>query len=165
MAMKSNIGVFSAMQWLRWAKLSSVVLAALLVALSGGIQAKPGKGEDIPTVVLDGLYPQIGDVLYLSDSCPCGNLTRIFRVLLDEADGKARLVLLGQTEDFLQIDCLATTPDGKRLYMVKSSGARAARSRVPTRRKVTAQSAIWIWRQVPSTTRMGPIRRRGRRPI
>jgi len=92
--------------------LMTCATAALLIAALGTSHSAP---------LLDGLYPQMGETIYLTDSCLCGT-TRIFRVLIDEVDSEAVLVEVGNTLDFQQVDCAGATTDGKRLFLVSKFG-------------------------------------------
>jgi hypothetical protein len=110
---RTNI-VLRAMRWPTLAKALSALMAAVLVALPGAVQSQEPLWE--------GLYPQMGEeVIFLSDSCECGDVTRLFRVNIDETvdPATAELDQVGQTMDYLQVDCLAATPDGTRLYLVE----------------------------------------------
>lgn len=68
---------------------------------------------------------QIGEVLYLSDSSTNAVGTYLYRVNLDQATHQADLTLLPASCDeisFNQVDALACTPDGGKLYAIDKYG-------------------------------------------
>jgi hypothetical protein len=77
--------------------------------------------------LLDGMYPQMGEAIYLLDSCnESADLdahSRVMRVLIDDApDGDAALFEIATSFDLKQVDAAAATPDGRKLYMVSKYG-------------------------------------------
>lgn len=68
---------------------------------------------------------QIGEVLYLSDSSTNDVGTYLYRVNLDQATHQADLTPLPESCDeipFNQVDALACTPDGAKLYAIDKYG-------------------------------------------
>ena len=85
----------------------SIALAVALVLAVGALAAQA----------------QIGEVLYLSDSSTNDVGTYLFGVNLDSATGQANLTLLPfGVIPFNQVDALACTPDGARLYAIDKHG-------------------------------------------
>lgn len=64
--------------------------------------------------------PPMEEILYLSDTALIDDgISHLFRVVLDEANERANLILLPAGEvNYDHVDTLASTPDGSRLYFV-----------------------------------------------
>jgi hypothetical protein len=87
--------------------LSAIIVLALVLAGFSAVKAQDDDGNE-------------HEVIYLSDALQLGDgLSRLFQVSINDANSQAEMTLLPNGDlPFDNVDVLAVTPDGGRIYMI-----------------------------------------------